>query len=382
MKLFNKISSFALAASLAFASCEKADDLKTFADGTAPVLSTPTATVAPNASDSNKVSLVLNWTDPKYASAGTTKYILEIDSTNRNFSRAYTKTLSGKLTDSIIAKELNTVMLAWGFEFNKAYDLDVRVTSSYANNNERKTSNILKIRATPYKIPPKVALPVTQRLFIIGGATDGGWNNPVPVPSQEFARIDETTWGGVFQLSSSQGYLLLPENGSWGTKYVTTTPTNQGGDLQGSFQFSTGPGSDFTSPATSGLYKFTVDFQQGRYKLEPISIVNGLPNNLFIVGGATPGGWNNPVPVPQQQLARRNSAQWDITLNFTSGQAYLLLPVNGSWGQKYGAENATAPNAGLGGKIKGEGADIPAPPANGSYKFTVDFYKGEYKLTQ
>jgi hypothetical protein len=113
MKLFNKISSFALAASLAFASCEKADDLKTFADGTAPVLSTPTATVAPNASDSNKVSLVLNWTDPKYASAGTTKYILEIDSTNRNFSRAYTKTLSGKLTDSIIAKELNTVMLAW-----------------------------------------------------------------------------------------------------------------------------------------------------------------------------------------------------------------------------------------------------------------------------
>ena len=104
-------------------------------------------------------------------------------------------------------------MLAWGFEFNKAYDLDVRVISSRANNNERKISNILKIRATPYKIPPRVALPTTQRLFIIGGATVGGWNNPVPVPSQEFARIDETTWGGVFQLSSSQGYLLLPENG-------------------------------------------------------------------------------------------------------------------------------------------------------------------------
>jgi hypothetical protein len=382
MKRFTKILSFALVAALAFTACEKAEDLKTFADGTAPVLSTPTATVAPTPADADKVSLILNWTDPKYASTGSTKYILEIDSANRNFSRAYTKTISGKLTDSTIAKELNNVMLAWGFEFNKAYDLDVRVTSSYANNNERKVSNIVKIKATPYKIPPKVALPEFQKLFIVGGATQGGWNNPVPVPSQEFARIDETTWGGVFQLNASQGYLLLPENGNWGKKYVTTTPTNQGGDLEGSFVYSTGPGSDFSSPSTAGLYKFTVDFQQGRYKLEPITIVNGLPNDLFIVGGATPGGWNNPVPVPSQQLTRRNAAQWDVTLNFTTGQAYLLLPSNGSWSQKYGAEDPLAPNSGLGGKIKGEGADIPAPPTSGSYKFTVDFYKGEYKLTQ
>lgn len=383
MKHIHKYLSLVVLAGFAWTSCEKAEVLTTFAEATAPVLSTPAATVAPPPSDSNKVSLILNWTDPKHATdPKTVKYVVEIDSASRNFSRAYVRTITGKLTDSIIAKDLNTVMLAWGFEFNKAYDLDVRVTSSYGNNNEQKRSNILKIRATPYKIPPKVALPVTSKLFIIGGATVGGWNNPVPVPSQEFARINETTWGGVFQLNGGQGYLLLPENGSWGSKYVTKTSQAQGGDMAGTFEFSTGPGSDFVSPATSGLYKITVDFQQGTYKVESITIVNGLPNDLFIVGGATPGGWNNPVPTPSQQLTRRNAAQWDITLNFTTGQAYLLLPVNGSWSQKYGAENATAPNAGLGGKIKGEGADIPAPPTSGSYKFTVDFYTGEYKLTQ
>ncbi|MBS4066431.1 MAG: SusE domain-containing protein [Chitinophagaceae bacterium] len=382
MKRIHKYLSLAVMAAGVFTSCEKADDLSVYSEATAAVLSTPTATIAPPPADSNKVSMILNWTDPKHATdPKTVKYVIEIDSTTRNFTRAYTRTVIGKLTDSIIAKDLNAVMLAWGFEFNKAYDLDVRVTSSYGNNNEQKRSNVLKIRATPYKIPPKVALPASGRVFIVGGATVGGWNNPVPVPAQELARIDETTFGGVFQLNGGQGYIFLPVNGSWDSKY-TTLNTGAGGDIEGGFEFRTSGGSDFVSPSTSGLYKVTLDFQQGRYKLEAITIVNGLPNDLYIVGGATPGGWNNPVPTPSQQLTRRNSSQWDVTLNFTTGQAYLLLPVNGSWSQKYGAENATAPNAGLGGKIKGEGADIPAPPTSGSYKFTVDFYKGEYKLTQ
>jgi len=338
MKLFNKLSTFALAAVIGFTSCEKAKDLPSYADGTAPVLSTPSATVAPPVADSNKVSVILNWTDPKFASDPKTfKYIIEIDSAGRNFSKAYTKTIIGKLTDSTIAKEFNAVMLAWGFEFNKAYDVDVRVTASYGNNNEQKRSNILKLRATPYKIPPKVALPPSGRLFIVGGATNGGWNNPVPVPSQELARYDETTWGGVFQLSGGNEYLILPVNGSWDNKFAIPSNLAPGIDVAGTFFASTGPGDNFKAPPASGLYKITLDFQKGLYTVAP---------------------------------------------NFTSGQAYLLLPVNGSWAQKYGADNPSPTGPQLGGKIKGEGADIPAPSVSGSYKFTVDFYTGEYKLTQ
>ena len=383
MKLFNKLSTLALAAVIGFTACEKADELPSFADGTAPVLSTPSATIAPPVADSNKVSVILNWTDPKFASDPKTfKYVIEIDSAGRNFSRAYTKTVIGKLTDSTIAKEFNNVMLAWGFEFNRAYDVDVRVTASYGNNNEQKRSNVLRLRATPYKIPPKVALPSTGRLFIVGNATNGGWNNPVPVPSQELARYDETTFGGVFQLTGGNEYLILPVNGSWDNKYAIPSNLAPGSDVAGTFFASTGPGDNFKAPGASGLYKITLDFQKGVYAVAPITIVNGLPNDLFIVGGATPGGWNNPVPVPSQQLIRRNSSQWDVTLNFSSGQAYLLLPVNGSWAQKYGADNPSPTGTQLGGKIKGEGADIPAPSVSGSYKFTVDFYTGEYKLTQ
>ncbi len=379
MKRFNKLGLIMLVI-LGFTACEKAPDLPMNGNGVAPVLSAASTTVTPVPADSNKYSLILNWTDPKYAQAPSLyKFVIEIDSANRNFSKAYTRTVIGKLTDSIVAKDLNTAMLAWGFEFNKAYDLDVRVTSSYGNNNERLASNILKIRATPYKVPPKVALPVTGKLFIVGDATQGGWNNPVPVPVQEFARIDETTFGGVFQFNGGNQYLLLPENGSWGTKYVISNNNAAGADTTGTFSLSTGPGDNFKAPATSGYYKVTVDFQQGTYKIRPITLQHGLPTNLFIVGGATPGGWNNPVPVPSQQLTRLNAVWWEVSLPLTTGEKFLILPVNGSWGQKFGVDVAAANNKS--GTFKAEGGDFPTPNTSGTYKFKIDFYSGKYQIT-
>ena len=373
MKLINKTLSFFAAATLVFASCEKKEDLKSFAIGTTPVVSAVSTTVAPVVADSNKFSLILNWTDPKYAQDPKLyKFVIEIDSANRNFSKAYTRTVIGKLTDSIIAKEFNAVMIAWGFELNKAYDVDVRVTSSYGNNNEQLRSNILKLRTTPYKIPPKVALPLSGRLFIVGGATEGGWNNPVPAPAQELARLDETTFGGVFRLTSGEKYLLLPVNGSWDAKFGADV--SAGDNLSGSFK---AEGADVPAPSTTGFYKMTIDFQKGRYALEPITLQNGLPANLFIVGGATPGGWNNPVPLPSQQLSRKNSVWFDVRIALTSGEKYLLLPVNGSWAQKFGADVPNADNKS--GTFKAEGADISAP-TSGTYDLRFDFYTGKYTL--
>jgi hypothetical protein len=384
MKRIFQLSFIMLAGIVLFSSCEKADSLAQYADGTAPVLSASATTVAPPPADSNKVVLTLNWTDPGHAQDKSLyKYYLEVDSTGRNFSKATRIDVTvdkEKRTYAFIGKALNSILLSYGFAFNVAYDIDVRVVSSYGNNNEQKKSNTLKIKATPYKIPPKVQLPSTNKLFIVGGATEGGWNNPVPVPSQELARLDETTFGGIFKFNGGEEYLLLPVNGSWDQKYAISDNLAPGADVGGSFFYSTGPGSNFKAPSSTGFYKVTVDFQLGKYKVESFAQQHGLPSDLFIVGGATPGGWNNPVPVPSQQLTRRNAVQWDVTLNFTTGQAYLLLPTNGDWGRKFGADDPLAPNAGLGGKIKPEGSDIPAPATSGTYKFSVDFYNGTYKL--
>jgi starch-binding outer membrane protein SusE/F len=381
MKLFNQSIFTLLLLATVFSACEKADKLPFYGEGVATVLSSPTTTVAPVPSDSNSVKLILNWTDPKYAQDPSLyKFVIEIDSTTKNFTRAYTRTVIGKLTDSIVAKELNAAMLGWGFEFNKAYDLDVRVAASYGNNNELKYSNILKIRATPYKIPPKVTLPFDGKLWIVGSATQGDWSNPINPASntipQTFSRIDETTFGGIFDLKANAEYLILPENqGAWANKYSIANKNLAGVENGGDFGYNLPD--NFKGPASAGLYKITLDFQQGKFKVEPFAQQHGLPTELTITGGATPLGWTNPVGA-SQVLNRLNSVQWDITLNFTTGEKFLILPTNGSWDRKFGVDAAAADNKS--GTFRPEGGDIPTPAPSGSYKFTIDFFTGKYQL--
>jgi hypothetical protein len=102
-----------------------------------------------------------------------------------------------------------------------------------------------------------------------------------------------------------------------------------------------------------------------------------MPSNLFIVGDATPGGWNNPVPVPSQQLTQLNSAVFEVTLAMTGGKQYLLLPVNGDWGHKYAVADNTIVGLSGGGDFGYDlGQNFPAPAANGTYKLSVNFALG------
>jgi hypothetical protein len=382
MKLLQRTGLLAMLSLLLVTACDKVDDLPFFEEGNEPVLTSSATTIAPLPADSNNTVLVLDWTSPNYASdTATYKYIIEVDSAGRNFSRAVRQEVIGERSVSFLAKELNAIMLDFGFAFNRAYNLEMRVISSYANNNERRTSNTVTVRATPYKVPPKIALPTTGKLYIVGDATQGGWTNPVPLPSQELDQIDETTFGGIFNLNGGREFLVLPLNGNWDNKYSVANKLlpnlNEGGD------FGFNLPDNFPGPSADGLYKLVMDFQVGRFTVTPFTQQHGLPNELYIVGGATPGGWNNPVPVPSQQFTRINSTRFEIAnIALRSGEKYLFLPTNGDWGRKYGVEDGTAPNIGLGTFFVPEGQDIPAPNESGNYRIVVDFLTGRYTLTR
>ena len=356
---------------MAFAACKKAADLRVYTNGNRPTLAASATILAPAAADSNKVALILSWSDPLYAtSAATVKYTIEIDSAGKNFSNPALKVVSGVLNTSFTGKDLNTILLNRGYAINSTVSLDVRVTSSYANNNETLSSDIIRIKYTIYKVPPKVALPTTSKLYLVGDASAGGWNNPVPVPSQEFARLDETTWAGIFNLIGGKEYLVLPLNGDWGHKFSVANKSLAGLSAGGDFGFDLND--NFPGPATSGQYRIVLDFQNGKFTVTPYTGV--LPTNLFIVGDATAGGWNNPVPVPSQQLTRVNSSTWEITMNFIGGKEYLLLPVNGDWTHKYSVPNKTVTGLWQGGEFGYDLPDnFPGPPTSGSYKLSVNF---------
>ena len=371
MKYISKFLFLTLILAAVF-SCDKKDNLAFYSNGTAPDLGASSVNIAPPPSDSNKVALTLAWSDAKYATdSNHVKYTIQIDSAGKNFQNAVTWVTS-KLTQSFLAKELNNILVSRGYAFNVPVTMEVRVASSYANNNETLFSNVIKIKMTPYKVPPKVALPTSGKLYLVGDASNGGWTNPVPTPSQEFSRLDETTWAGIFQLIGGKQYLLLPVNGDWGSKFAVPNNTVAGLSAGGSFQFYTSGGDNFPGPATSGWYKIVVDFQQGKFTVTPYN--TPLPSNLYIVGDATAGGWTNPVPTPSQQLTRLNSSEWQISIPLTGGKEYLLLPLNGDWGHKYSVANKSVANLWKGVEFGYELPDnFPGPPTTGTYTIDVNF---------
>ncbi len=214
----------------------------------------------------------------------------------------------------------------------------------------------------------------------VGDATDFGWTNdasPAFPAAREFTRIDETTWGGIFNFKGSGAYKLLQTQGNWSTQFHMIAG---GSATQGSFEQKDADPA-FSSPATAGLYKVIFDFQTAKYSVTPFTQQHGLPINLFIVGGATPGGWDNPVRVPEQRFTRISSTKFEITIQLKSGEKYLLLPENGNWGMKFG-DDGSATNTKTAGKFKPEGGDIAAPDVSGNYKIVVDFIDNSYKLTK
>lgn len=380
MKNLNKFL-FLIVVTWVFSACDKVDDLKVYQNGIASVLTASTATVAPLPADSNKTAFTLNWTYPNYgvSDSSSVKYVIEIDSTGKNFTKSYSKVVTGDMGASFTARELNEILLAKGYAFNVPVGMDVRVVSSYLNNNERISSNTVKVMMTPYKIPPKVALPASGKLFIVGGATAGEWSNPVPTPSQELARLSETTFGGVFNLKAGQEFLILPENGDWAHKYAVAD--NSLPEIASGGTFGYDFAQNFKGPATAGLYKILLDFQSGKFTITPY--VGALPNSLFIVGDATAGGWNNPVPVPTQQFTRLNSSVFELTLPLIAGKEYLLLPVNGDWAHKFAVADNSVAGISSGGTFGYDAAqNFPAPATSGTYKIEVNFVTNTFKVTK
>jgi starch-binding outer membrane protein SusE/F len=380
-RFMKKIINFVLIATgvvVFLAACSKVPDLPVYGKGTASTLTASTTTIAPAPADSNKVALTLNWTSPNYATDSShTKYTIEIDSAGKNFSRPYTKEVLGASSTTFTAKELNDMLLAKGYAFNVPVDMDVRLTTLYANNNERIAGNTIRIKMTPYKVPPKVALPATSRLFIVGDATDFGWtNDPTPpFPAvRELTRIDETTWGGIFNMKGSGAYKLVQTQGVWSTQFHMVSGDAASGVFE---QKDADPG--FSSPAVAGTYKVIFDFQSGRYTVTKVD--NPVPTELYITGDAVPSNWTPTPPLAQKFTAISNGV-FELTTAFTPGKNYKFLSSNGNWQPQFGGSSATGGNFAAN---YGSGTDpdgIPTPAAAGNYKITVNFITGTYTVTK
>ncbi len=259
-----------LLVAVSFFSCEKDENQVVFQGGTAPVLTSTTTTIPLSFANRNQPAFTLNWTNPDYKfntglSSQDVTYTLEIDTTGSNFSSPQKQTLNiaNELSKTFTQGEfngylLNQLLLTPGV----SHQVEMRVTSSLVGNNGALASNVLKYNVVPFAIPPVVDTPTSGKLFIVGNATPGGWNNPVPEPAQEFTRLSSTMYEITLALNSGGSYLFLPVNGSWAAKFGGTGANNSNNVNGGDFKFN---GGDLLAPAVSGQYKIVVDFQRGKF---------------------------------------------------------------------------------------------------------------------
>ena len=153
-------------------------------------------------------------------------------------------------------------MAKMGLLENVPHNMEIRIRSTLTNSSAPLYSNVLKQVITNY-LDVAVPLPTTGDLYLVGDATAGGWNNPVPVPTQKFTKINSTTYEITVPLIGGKEYLLLPLNGDWGHKYAVANKTVSGLNTGGDFGFDLGD--NFPGPSASGNYKIVVDFKIGKF---------------------------------------------------------------------------------------------------------------------
>ncbi|MFN4285090.1 MAG: SusE domain-containing protein [Lacibacter sp.] len=271
-----------LLGSLAFTACNKVENKIYFEGGTPPTISASTNAVTLEPGLENNVAITFRWTNPEYRfttgiSSHDVTYTLEIDTAGGNFR-------SGAKFSTVVARDLsitytvgqlnailgNTMLLQ--LDPRRTYTLQARVTSSIGNAVKLVSSNTVTFTARPFPPPPKVPLPVNNEIWLVGGASPGGWNNPLAAPyinTQRFTRLSSTRYELVVNLAANDGYLVLPVMGSWATKYCLEDGVDRASTVNGGeFVFKGGGGQDFLSPTPGGTFKLTFDFQLGRFTVE------------------------------------------------------------------------------------------------------------------
>lgn len=351
------IKLFQIIVTLVFlAACNKEKDLPLYQNATASLLSASSSTIAPARTDSDKAVLTLNWTYPNHAVAdpNTVKYIIEIDSTGKNFTSPLTKTVTGSLNTTYLAKELNSFLLAKGYEPAVAVDLDVRLTSSYSNNNERTTSNTVKISYTPYAIRVITNYDFPKALRVAGNFQD--WS-PASGP-----KLVDTTANGTTG-AKYEGFINF-NNASPEFKFVKGDDWSAG-DLggAGTGKLAAGGGANLTLPS-EGVYRIKASTTELTWSFDKI-------DTWGLIGDATPGGWSTSTP-----MTMNSDGTYSVTAALTIGG--LKFRANNDWAINFGDNKA---NGGPDNAPDYDGDNISITAA-GNYLITLDLTKaGNYYYT-
>jgi hypothetical protein len=300
MKNIVKILIATVGIALIFAACQKEGILPLYKTGNATVMTSSATSVKAAIADSSKTAFTLNWSWPNYATDSINqKFVVQIDSAGKNFVKPFTKVVKGLLSTSFTAKELNSIVFGFG-GIGAPYTLEMRIVSSYANNNEQYISNVSNVIVTPYIIPVNLTLnPVGPLTLVMGNSANKAvtfkWNAAVfgNIPLNYAIQIDKAN--GTFKSP-----LVLPF-GTALTGDINVMNLNRAAMNAGIAANTTGDlairviayqGTNFKNPLYSNVATLKVTTYLDIVKFWVVGAYNGWDNSdnaLFLMNTPTTG---------------------------------------------------------------------------------------------
>ena len=373
MKNSIKLLSLGWVLVLSVLACTKVADLPFYDRGKAVTLSTSFPTVVSTQADSNRNVVSFSWTNPMHGTdSANYKFVLSIDSAGRSFAREVTKTVMGARSTALTGRELNNILLNYGFAVGRPHTLEVKVTSSYGNNNEKLESNVVRVTVSPFDDP---AVLTTQNTTI--SPTLAVSNNPG----------NTFTWTRSFpgyngnitytlQYDSAGKNFATPRDFPVGTNLLNVTLTN--------FEMNETALNDGVAGGTTGRIEYRVRAvtAQGAVSFSnavSVTINTYVPILRFYMPGNYQGITGNGTdwtPGNAPELIRDIRPEAMNKLYYM----YIFLPANSefkvtqgrSWDINYG---------GTGGNLSQGGANFTVSTA-GVYRISIDRANMKYDIRE
>ena len=338
--------------------CNKVDDLPFYAGGTTTTLTSSSTAVAPAVADSSNAVVSFSWSDPAYAGvdSSTEKYVVELDSSGRNFMKAVQYTVTGSRNFSLTGNQLNNQLIAWGFPLNAATNVDVRVISSLPNNNQQLFSNTLTIAMTPYAVPFSLSASAAGPLEI----TIINKQNTIETFNWQIPSYQNATYTYELQYDSTGKNFANPKVVATGITDTTTSVL--AGDLN------TYASASGVAYGTQGSLDFRIMATvNGKQQIaSSIQTVQVIPNDIAVSLLYVPGDYQGWSPSSAPPLASTDGLSFDGYVNMTSTNGFKLTSAPDWNHTNYG-------DGGGSGKLSADGsAGNLTVPAQGYYRLQAN----------
>jgi len=309
-----------LVASLAMlSSCQKVEKTNIVPAGDL-AITTSEATIVLNQKDDRNNAVTISWTTGTNNGTGASiSYVLQVDKQGNNFAKPLTFDMGKAVYEkSFKVSELNDSLLSYfGFQPGIQSKIEARVIATvHSSPITNSTSGVVTFSVTPYE-------PVSRTLYLIGDASPNGLdvNNAIALtPGSD----DPTTF-------TYQGTLKAGE-----LKFITTLgallPSYQMGKDSSTLVYRTDeaqPDNKFVI-TEAGIYIIKLNLVDLTISITKLP---GPPYNvLYMVGDATPNGWDiaNATPMVQNP---DNLFQFTYDGVLTPGDFKIPVNRNTDWQQ-------------------------------------------------